>query len=176
MKKGIAIALIAAAIVCIALVCGGHAAPGPGDPAAYLRVHIRADSNDGDDQAVKYMVRDAVVELLTPVAASCGTKAAALRAVEDELHAVEETAVRVLRANGFFYGVRARLERETFPARIYDGVVLPAGEYDALILELGSGEGDNWWCVVYPPLCFTGGGGNVVYKSKIAEIVRAFFR
>ena len=58
---------------------------------------------------------------------------------------------------------------------MYDGVTLEAGVYDALILELGTGKGDNWWCVVYPPLCFTGGNANVIYKSKIAEIIRKFF-
>ena len=64
---------------------------------------------------------------------------------------------------------------ERFPTRVYEGVTLAAGVYDALILELGSGEGDNWWCVVYPPLCFTGGSVNVVYRSKIAQIIRQFF-
>ena len=55
-------------------------------------------------------------------------------------------------------------------------MTLEAGVYDALILELGAGKGDNWWCVIYPPLCFTGGNANVVYRSKIAEIIARFFK
>ena len=92
-----------------------------------------------------------------------------------ELGAIEEVAKEILRENGFSYGAKASLRREDFPTRVYDGVTLEAGVYDALILELGSGKGDNWWCVVYPPLCFTSGNGNIVYKSMIAEIIKKFF-
>ena len=84
-------------------------------------------------------------------------------------------ADKVLRANGYTYGARASIRQEQFPTRVYDGVTLDAGVYDALIVELGTGAGDNWWCVVYPPLCFSGGNGNVIYKSKIAEIIGKFF-
>ena len=89
---------------------------------------------------------------------------------------IERVAEEVLRQNGFAYGARARLKKEEFPTRVYDGVTLEAGVYDALILELGAGKGDNWWCVIYPPLCFTGGNANVVYRSKIAEIIARFFK
>lgn len=170
MKKFAVCALIFAAIAGIALAFGGK-----GEENGYLRVHIRANSNDGADQSVKYKVRDEVVEYLTPVVAECETKGEAMERVEAELPAVERVAERVLSENGFSYGARASLRREEFPTRVYDGVTLAAGVYDALILELGSGTGDNWWCVVYPPLCFTAGGGNVVYKSKIMEIIRSFF-
>ncbi len=145
-----------------------------GGNAAYLRIHIRADSNEEAAQAVKYQVRDEVVALLTPIVSECRKKAEAMEAVQKNLPAVERAAEKVLRENGFSYGARASLRREEFPTRVYDGVTLTAGVYDALILELGSGKGDNWWCVVYPPLCFTS-GENVIYRSKIAEIIREFF-
>lgn len=62
------------------------------------------------------------------------------------------------------------MKTEHFPTRVYDGVTLPEGDYESLILYLGSGEGDNWWCVAYPPLCFSSAGGaNVAYKSLILE-------
>ena len=82
-------------------------------------------------------------------------------------------------ANGFNYGCKAYIDAENFPTRSYDDVVLEAGVYDALILNLGSGKGDNWWCVVYPPLCFIGGNdngqNNIVYRSKLLEIIEDFF-
>ena len=79
---------------------------------------------------------------------------------------------QILSKNGFSYGATAKLTAERFPTRVYGEYTLPAGEYTALILELGKGQGDNWWCVVYPPLCFAKPtGGNVVYKSKILEII-----
>ena len=142
---------------------------------AYLRVHIRANSNSEEDQAVKYKVRDAVVEFLTPVVAECESKDAAIKEITKKLPEAEKVARRVLEENGFFYGAKASIRKEEFPTRVYESVTLEAGVYDALILELGTGKGDNWWCVVYPPLCFTSGNGNIVYKSKIAEIVRKFF-
>ena len=176
MKKILSIGLLLAAIIGICFAFAGQGGESvPEENAAYLRVHIRANSNSEEDQAVKYRVRDRVVEYLTPVVAECGSKAAAMRAVEQKLPEISAVAERELRANGYAYGARAKLKTEEFPTRVYDGVTLAAGVYDALILELGTGKGDNWWCVVYPPLCFTGGNANVVYKSKIAEIIKKFF-
>ena len=141
----------------------------------FLRMHIRADSNEKGAQEVKYAVRDRVVEYLTPLVANYQTKAQAMRGVEEHLEEISVVASDALRDNGFAYGARAELKKENFPTRVYDGCVLPAGEYSALILYLGQGAGDNWWCVVYPPLCFSAPTGkNAVYKSKIAEIIRRF--
>lgn len=143
-------------------------------PSEYLRIHIRANSNSDKDQSVKYKVRDSVVEYLTPLLSECGSLSAALSAVDGALGGIEESAEDVLKSEGFLYSAKAEVRKEDFPTRVYEGVTLPAGEYTALIIELGAAEGDNWWCVAYPPLCFTG-GDNIVYKSKIAEIISAFF-
>lgn len=138
----------------------------------YLRIHIRADSNAREAQAVKYLVRDGIVDYLTPIVASCETKTQAINGVRENLDEIEKEAEKILSQNGFSYGASAKLTKETFPTRVYDDYTLPAGEYTALIVELGEGKGDNWWCVVYPPLCFAKPtGGNVVYKSKILEII-----
>ncbi len=141
----------------------------------YLRIHIRADSNEEEAQAVKYLVRDRVVEYLTPLVAECTDKAQAMEEMQKRLPQIEQIANGVLSLQGFAYGAEAELTREQFPTRVYGEYLLPAGEYSALVLRLGRGEGDNWWCVVYPPLCFTAGNGNVVYKSKIKEIITRFF-
>lgn len=138
----------------------------------YLRMHIRADSNDDEAQAVKYLVRDELVEYLTPLVADYESRSEALAGVEAHLSEIAQTAERTLKRNGYSYGARASVKTESFPTRVYDGYTLPAGEYTALIIELGQGKGDNWWCVVYPPLCFAAQSGqNVIYKSKIAEII-----
>lgn len=138
----------------------------------YLRIHIRADSNENEAQAVKYYVRDALVEYLTPLVANYETRALAIEGVCAHLTELEDIASQVLKQKGFSYGACAKVQKEAFPTRIYGEYTLPAGEYTALIVELGSGKGDNWWCVVYPPLCFAGvSGEHVVYKSKIKEII-----
>lgn len=174
MKKTAVICLLIASIALIA-VCFGGEKPSSSDPAAYLRVHIRANSNEEADQAVKYLVRDRIVAYLTPVVAASETKEEAIRAIGQALGGAEAEAERTLKENGFEYGARASLRQEKFPTRVYESVTLPSGVYDALIVELGEGAGDNWWCVVYPPLCFAGGEQNVVYRSKIAEIIADFF-
>ncbi len=144
--------------------------PSEGAGNGYFRIHIRADSNEAQAQAVKYLVRDEIVEYLTPLVASYQTKAEAEAGVRENIAGVELAAKRVLARNGFSYGARVQIKTESFPTRVYGEYTLPAGEYTALIVELGKGEGDNWWCVVYPPLCFTS-GENVIYKSKILEII-----
>ncbi len=138
----------------------------------YLRIHIRADSNEREAQAVKYLVRDKIVDYLTPIVASCETKMQAINGVRANLDGIEREAEKILSKNGFPYGASVQLKKESFPTRVYGEYTLPAGEYTALIVALGEGKGDNWWCVVYPPLCFAKpAGGNVVYKSKILEII-----
>ena len=139
----------------------------------YLRIHIRADSNEAQAQAVKYLVRDEIVRFLTPLVAECETKEEAINGVRANLSGIERIAKKTLADEGIAYGAKARVTKEEFPTRVYGEYTLPAGEYCALVLELGSGKGDNWWCVVYPPLCFASpSGGQIIYKSKIAEIIR----
>ena len=141
----------------------------------YLRIHIRADSNDCEAQAVKYEVRDRVVDFLTPLVAECESKEEAICRLRAALPEIEKETATVLQGAGFDSGASAELTVESFPTRGDGEYVFPAGEYSALVLRLGRGEGDNWWCVVYPPLCFTG-GENVIYKSKIQEIIERFYK
>ena len=141
----------------------------------YLRIHIRADSNECEAQAVKYKVKDAVVAYLTPYISECDTKSKAESMIKDRLSDIEAVADKVLYEQGFTYKSRAKINTEKFPTRNYGKYTLEQGYYDALVIELGSGKGDNWWCVVYPPLCFTDTGAHYVYRSKILEIVRTFF-
>ena len=173
MKKYCIVFVLLFIIILTAAVC---ARPEDGTAAAYLRLHVRANSDSAAAQAVKYEVKEAIVEYLTPVAASAESKEEAVAALEAALPGIERTANAVLAENGFAYLSRAEIRAEEFPTRVYDGVTLEAGVYDALIVELGSGKGANWWCVVYPPLCFAGEtGANVQYRSRIWEIIHDFF-
>ena len=141
----------------------------------YLRIHIRADSNEDKAQAVKYKVRDGLVEYLTPLVAGYEEKEDAVRGISQNIRAVCRVAEEILQREGFFYGATAEVTTANFPTRVYGEYTLPAGEYTALIVRLGRGEGDNWWCVVYPPLCFAATDTDVVYKSKIKEIIEKFY-
>lgn len=146
---------------------------------AFLRVHIRANSNSEVDQAVKLKVKTAVVDFLTPKITEGTTFEKAYEILSENLDAIEEVADTVLKENGFDYVSNAKLCDEYFPTRSYGEYTLESGFYDALIIELGSASGNNWWCVVYPPLCFIGSEGsnvsNIRYKSKLVEIIKHFF-
>ena len=145
----------------------------------YLRIHIRANSNSQVDQDVKYMVKDAVVEALIPLLADMTTKEQAVKVMTENFYYIEIVANGVLKDQGFNYESRAVIQNEHFPTRTYDfngtTLTLEEGDYDALILNLGSGEGNNWWCVVYPAFCFTKTKkiDNFVYISKIWEILKS---
>lgn len=173
MKKSIVIIFVAAlAVLCLVFACTSQSASANAD---FLRIHIRADSNSSSDQSVKYVVKQAVVEFLTPSLANATTKAEAMRIAQSKLSQLKQICDQTLAAQGKTYKSTVRLCREDFPDRVYNGVTLSAGVYDALIIELGSGSGDNWWCVVYPPLCFVGesnGTQNIVYRSRLLEIIR----
>lgn len=147
--------------------------------ADYLRLHIRANSNKEIDQRVKYEVRDKVVEYLTPLVADIETKGELVLLLNEHLSDIEILANRTLSESGMDYISHASIRQEYFPTRTYNDVTLGSDYYDALIIELGSGKGDNWWCVVYPPLCFVGGAGisteSFHYKSKLLEIINNFF-
>ena len=141
----------------------------------YLRIHIRANSNQSYDQAVKYKVKDAVVEALIPLVSEIESFDEAKTKISQNYSLIEQTANKVLKANGFSYLAKAKIDNEYFPTRVYDEIVLEEGNYDALILELGEGKGNNWWCIIFPAFCFTEtkNSDNIVYISRIWEIIKS---
>ena len=176
MKKIIVLTLSLVFVVALSAICFYPRERGE----SYLRIHIRANSNQEVDQAVKYKVKAAVVDYLTPKIAEGSTFSEVYKILGENLENIESVADGVLKSEGFNYSSRAALNNEFFPTRSYGDYTLSEGYYDALILNLGSGEGNNWWCVVYPPLCFIGSEGNstgnIVYKSKLVEIIEKFFK
>ena len=144
------------------------------DSEKYLRIHIRANSNSQIDQEVKYKVKDAVINYLTPYIAECDSKQAVINLLNDKKTKTTQIINGVLRENGLNYTGKLVVRNEKFPTRVYEGFTLSEGFYDAVIVELGKAEGDNWWCVVYPPLCFTGNESGIKYKWKILEIIENF--
>ncbi|MBQ0017194.1 MAG: stage II sporulation protein R, partial [Clostridiales bacterium] len=148
------------------------------DTSDFLRIHIRANSNLETDQNIKYTIKDEFVNFLTPLICECESKDDAIRIVNENKKSLENIADKILNDNGYQYKSNIDIRREQFPTRTYDGYTLESGVYDSIIVELGSASGNNWWCVIYPPLCFTNYNSNyqnVVYKSKIMEIINKFF-
>ena len=119
-----------------------------------VRFHCIANSDSDEDQAVKLKVKEAVVALLKEQMDQVDSKKQAEEVLSTNMDLIEKEAIRVLRENGFSYGVNVSLEDTQFPIKVYGDVVLPAGIYEALCVRLGEAEGKNWWCIVFPTLCF----------------------
>ena len=118
-----------------------------------VRLHILANSASEEDQALKLQVRDRVLDRAAEILTESADRAAAEHALRAALPELESLAADEIALRGYDYPVTAELADTAFPTREYDGFALPAGRYLALRLVIGAGEGHNWWCVVFPPLC-----------------------
>ena len=114
-----------------------------------VRLHIIANSNTDEDQTVKLKVRDKIIEYAK------GYDEIDIDFVNEHKGEIKEIADRVLSENGFLYESYIDTGRFNFPTKTYENITLPKGEYDAVKIVLGKGDGENWWCVMFPPLCFT---------------------
>lgn len=119
-----------------------------------LRFHVVANSDSPRDQRVKLKVRDAVLFALKGKMEKVRSRDEAVAAVEENRMLIESTVSRVLKDEGEDYGFEVYTGEEYFPAKVYQNLTLPPGEYLALIIRLGGHEGKNWWCVLFPTLCF----------------------
>ena len=118
-----------------------------------LRVHILANSDSAADQSLKLGVRDRVLRECSDYFSGCNDKAEALNITRTHLSEIEQIASSEIKRRGFDYPVTAQVGEMYFNTRYYDDFTMPAGQYDALRLTIGNGEGQNWWCVMYPSLC-----------------------
>jgi stage II sporulation protein R len=142
-----------------------------------LRLHVIANSNSTQDQQVKLKVRDAVLEATKDGILKCENAREAEEYIEKNLGIIIATADETLAENDFDYTAGAELGRFHFPEKSYKGVTYPEGDYEALEVRLGSGEGGNWWCVMFPPLCISeiSDGEDYEYTSWFAELWSAIF-
>lgn len=144
----------------------------PRQDTKYLRVHIKANSNLSCDQSIKYEVKDLVCDYLTPLFLDCQDIETAKNILNKNLSNIELIVNSFLKSKGFTYSATAKLNNEFFPTRVYDELILNDGYYDALIIYLGEGTGDNWWCVLYPPMCLQKNTKNIEYKSRLLKIIK----
>ena len=129
-----------------------------------IRLHVKANSDEPYDQELKLKVRDAVISEIEDK-----VKDKDLPSVRDELIAmlpeIEKTAQEVIKENKAGYSAKVTFTNQFFPTRKYDNFALPAGNYETLYIELGEGAGQNWWCVVFPPLCLAASEGEEIEKA-----------
>ena len=130
-----------------------------------LRFHVLANSDSDADQNVKKQVRDAVGTYLRPYLEECSDMEMTREVVNEHMQEVIEVSKDVLRDNGFTYNVTAEITHTDFPEKVYGEYTFPAGE-----IRLGNGEGHNWWCVLYPNMCFKGTVYEVVEDEACKEL------
>ena len=123
-------------------------------PHESIRLRILANSDSLEDQAVKRKVRDAVVDQMNQWAKRPLSIEQARSLIRENLPELEKITADILSANGFAYGYKVELANVPFPTKLYGDKLYPAGNYEALRITLGEAKGANWWCVLYPPLCF----------------------
>ena len=118
-----------------------------------VRLHVLANSDSEEDQTLKLQVRDSIIGYAEDILRSSHDREDAAKRLEQALPELESLAADTIAQNGYDYSVTAELTDTAFPTREYEDFTLPAGEYLALRVVIGAGEGHNWWCVVFPPLC-----------------------
>lgn len=132
-----------------------------------IRFHVIANSDSENDVALKLIVRDEVIKLLEEKLDGCHNKNESRKIIEENLGEIEEAAKNVSAKNGFHYDIKAEICEDVFPLRQYGDVRMPAGNYEALKISIGKAQGHNWWCVVYPPLCFADiASGEITAESE----------
>ena len=119
-----------------------------------FRLHVIANSDEEKDQNLKYIVRDQLLNYMNSICGNCKSKEEAISIVQENKDSFEQIAIDTIKAQGYNYSVNINIGNFEFPTKNYGDISLPAGYYDALRVEIGEAKGQNWWCVMFPPLCF----------------------
>lgn len=171
MTKRFCIALVATLVILFLI----SYLPVHGEEAVYdtvVRLHVLANSDSEEDQALKLRVRDAVLEVTTPLVEGCKTQEDAVAAIEGGMEDIRAAAQQVIADAGRSDAVSVLLGEEEYPTRTYDSCCFPAGEYVSLRVCIGEAAGQNWWCVLFPPLCLSAASasGNDVGSNEEAFV------
>lgn len=130
-----------------------------------IRFHVIANSDTKEDQALKLKVRDAVGGRMQQLLNGVNDRVECEKVLYENREVIRETAERVIEEEGYEYGVETVLREVNFPVKTYGDYTFPAGDYEALEVVIGAGSGHNWWCVMYPNMCFSGSVYEVVEED-----------
>lgn len=119
-----------------------------------FRLHVIANSDSKEDQELKYKVRDKVLEYMNLISKNCTSKEDVINLAKTHQEEFKNIAQNVIKENGYNYNVNIYIGKYDFPTKTYGDISFPAGNYDCLRIEIGESQGQNWWCVMFPPLCF----------------------
>ena len=156
--------------VCISAVSYTHAVTTDIADSVF-RLHVIANSDSAEDQNLKYIVRDKVIEYMSSISQNASSKEDVIEIAKANLDKIQAIASQTIRENGYTYSVNVEVGNFSFPSKRYGDITLPPGYYDALRIKIGEAEGQNWWCVMFPPLCFVDVTSGVV-PDESKEIMK----
>ena len=136
-----------------------------------IRFHVLANSDESADQNLKLLVKEKVLAQYSPVLNASSSIKETRQTIENNLAAIEALAQTIVYEQGFSYSVKATLAKDNFPTKQYGDITLPAGNYETLRIEIGESKGQNWWCVMFPPLCYVD-----VTKNEIDPATKEILR
>ena len=152
-KRFILVSALLILYVCMSAVSYTHAVTTDIADSVF-RLHIIANSDSDEDQNLKYIVRDKVIEYMSSISQNASSKEEVIEIAKANLDKIQAIAAQTIRDNGYTYSVNVEVGNFSFPSKRYGDITLPPGYYDALRIKIGKAKGQNWWCVMFPPLCF----------------------
>ena len=135
-----------------------------------FRLHVIANSDTPEDQALKLKVRDSILSYMNEICKDVSDKEEAIRLASNHIENFKQIALNTIHENGYDYDVNISIGNFAFPTKIYGDISLPEGYYDALRIEIGEATGENWWCVMFPPLCFVDVSSGIVPEESKESI------
>ena len=135
-----------------------------------FRLHVIANSDSYEDQNLKYIVRDKVLEYINTISSDATSKEEVISLANENIDKIQKIAEDTIYENGYNYPVTLSIGNFAFPTKTYGDISFPAGFYDALKIEIGEAKGQNWWCVMFPPLCFVDVTSGIVPEESKGTI------
>lgn len=135
-----------------------------------FRLHVIANSDSNQDQNLKYLVRDELIKYMNSISNDISSKEDAIKLVEENKEEFYKIAKKIILDNGFNYDINIKIGSFSFPTKTYGDISLPAGFYDALKVEIGEADGQNWWCVMFPSLCFVDVSNGIVPEESKEDL------
>ena len=136
-----------------------------------FRLHVIANSDSLEDQNLKYKIRDGLIDYLNSISQTCTSKEEIIKISQNNSNEFYKIAKQIIIENGYNYDVNINIGNFDFPTKTYGDISFPAGNYDALKVEIGNANGQNWWCVMFPPLCFVDVSTGIV-PTDSKEIIK----
>lgn len=135
-----------------------------------FRLHVIANSNSKEDQELKLKVRDELLSYMNIISKDSTSKQEAMQIANEHKEEFTQIVEKVIKENGYNYTVNVQIGKADFPTKYYGDITLPAGTYDALKVQIGEAKGQNWWCVMFPPLCFVDVSTGIVPDNSKQEL------